>query len=357
MSNGVDPLWSPGHIAPTIVCYSPAIQSPAIQVQTCHMPNLTFLAAAFILSLAGAGSALAQAYPSRPVRIVVGLAAGSSTDITARIMAQKLGRALGEQFIVENRPGAGGNIATEFVAHAPRDGYTLLLGSVAMTVNVTLAAKSSFDLTKDLTPIVLLATVPNILVVHPSLEVRTLDALVALAKTKPDQIFYASSGIGTSPHLSGELFNMRAGIKLVHVPYQGSSQAINDLLAGRTSVMFSPASTALPYVASGQLIALASTQQRRATSAPDLPTMAELGVADFDTGVWFGLLTPTGTPQNVIDTLSHAANEGLKSPDMLTALRVQGIEPLGGAPEDFGAYIRTEIDKWAAVIKAAGLKK
>lgn len=315
-------------------------------------------AVALLCLLQSAGIGRTQdAYPTRPVRVIVGLAAGSSTDVTARIVAQKLGQILGTQFVVENRPGAGGNVATEFVAHAAPDGYTLLLGSAAMTVNATLSPSNSFDIVRDLAPIALLASVPNILVVHPSLGVRTLAELIELAKSKPDGIFYASSGVGTSPHLSGELFNLKAGVKLVHVPYQGSSQAINDLIAGRTSVMFSPVSTALPYVASGQLIALASTQQKRAQVAPELPTLAELGLTDFDTGVWFGLLAPAGTPPAIIAKLSAAANEAMRAEDTLAPLRAQGIEPLTATAEEFGAHIRREIDKWSVVVKAAGLKR
>lgn len=302
-------------------------------------------------------SAAAQdAYPSRPVRMIVGLAAGSSTDVAARIVGQKMGQTLGQSIVVENRAGAAGNIATGFVAHAPADGYILLLGSAATTVNVTLSPNPGFDFVRDLTPVTLLATVPNVLMVHPSLGVKTLDELIALLRSKPDQITYASSGTGTSPHLSGELFQMITGTKMVHVPYQGSAQAMNDLIAGRTQLMFVPAPTALPQMKSGKLIALASTQLKRAGAAPELPTMDELGLKGFDTGVWFGLFAPSGTPKPIIDKLAAAANDALKSEDVRTAFAPQGIDILGSTPDEFSTYVRSEIDKWAKVINTVGLK-
>lgn len=311
------------------------------------------------LSAAGAQAPTTGAlqYPLRPVRVIVGLAAGSSTDVTARIIAQRLGESLGQQFVIENRPGAGGNIATEFVAHAPKDGYTLLLGSVATTVNVTLSPNKSFDFVRDLVPVVLLATVPNLLVVHPSLGVHSLEELIRLAKAKPGEIFYASSGVGTSPHLSAELFNREAGLKLMHVPYQGSGQAMNDLVAGRVSLMFAPASTALPHVKSGSLVAIASTQRKRAAAAPDLPTMDELGMRGFDTGVWFGLFAPSGTSPEIVNALADAANQALSAPAVIASLRAQGIDPVGGTPAAFRTFVTAEIEKWRAVIDTAGLKK
>ena len=304
-----------------------------------------------------ASVAAQEAYPSRPVHLIVGLGAGSSTDVTARIVAQKMGHILGQSFVVENRPGAGGNIATGFVAHAPADGYTLLFGSVATTVNVTLSPNPGFDFVKDLAPVALLATVPNILVVHPSLGVKSLDQLIAVARSRPNEILYASSGIGTSPHMSAELFNQMTGVKLSHVPYQGSSQATSDLITGRTSVMFMPAPTALPQIKAGTLIALASTQLKRAGAAPDLPTMDELGLKGFDTGVWFGLFAPAGTPKSVIDNLERSANDAVKSEDVLAAFRNQGIDALGIGSEEFSAYVKSEIEKWAKVVRAAGVKR
>jgi tripartite-type tricarboxylate transporter receptor subunit TctC len=296
-----------------------------------------------------------EIYPTRPVRIIVGFSAGASADIAARIVARKMGGILGQQFVIENRPGGGGNIATDYVARAPKDGYTLLFGTVANAINTTLSTNLASDFTKDFAPVALTATLPNILVVHPSLGVDSVIALINLAKSKPDQIFFGSSGVGTSPHLSGELFNQMAGIKLVHVPYAGSAQAVTDLLAGRVQVMFSPASAVLPQVAAGKLNALASTELRRTSAAPDLPTMDEAGLPGFDTSVWFGLLAPAGTPPQVIATLNRAVNQALASEDVLARLRVQGMDPLGGTPQDLAHTIASETSKWARVISTAGL--
>ena len=314
------------------------------------------LLAALVAQLFTASALSQDAYPARPIRLIVGLAAGSSTDVTARIVGQTMGQMLGQTFVVENRPGAGGNIATGFVAHASADGYTLLFGSAAVTVNATLMPNAGFDLVKDLTPIVLLATVPNILVVNSSLGVKSVDELIAKARSRPSEIVYASSGIGTSPHLSAELFSMMAGVKLVHVPYKGSSQAMTDLLAGQTSMMFVPAPTARAQLKSGSLIALASTQLKRASVAPDLPTMDELGLKGFDTGVWFGLFAPAGTPKTIVDQLARTANAAIQSEDVRAALALQGIDAIGGTPEEFSAYVRSEVAKWAKVIDAAGVK-
>jgi tripartite-type tricarboxylate transporter receptor subunit TctC len=316
--------------------------------------------AALAALLCGLLPLVAQAqgdYPSRPVRVLVGFGPGSSADLSARILAQRLSQTLGQQFVVENRAGAGSNIATEAVARAAKDGYTLFVGTVANTINVSLAPNTSFDFQKDLAPIALVSTLPNVLVVHPSTGARTVPELVALAKAKPGELSFASSGVGTSPHLSGELFNVMAGVKLVHVPYQGSAQAVTDLLAGRTAAMFSPASTVLQHVKEGKLTALASTQLKRAGSAPELPTMDEAGLKGFDTGVWFGLMAPAGTPKEIVDKLAQAVNEALKNDEVLARLHQQGIDPLGGTPEEFTRYLGSEVKKWADVASAAGLKK
>jgi len=302
-----------------------------------------------------ARAARAQAYPSRPVKLIVGFGPASAADVTARILAQRLDQTMRQQFVVENRPGAASSIGAEYVVRAPNDGYTLLLATVANAVNATLSPDVNFDFAKDLAPIALVATLPNILVVHPSLGVKSVQELIALAKSKPGQLSFGSAGVGTSTHLSAELFNMMAGVKIVHIPYQGSPQAVTDLLAGRIAIMFSPISTALPHVAEGKLVALASTQLQRASAAPDLPTMAELGFKGFDCGIWFGLMAPAGTPPEVINTLNLAANDALASDQLRVALRRQGIDTLGGSPEKFANYIGTEIKKWADVAAAAGL--
>jgi tripartite-type tricarboxylate transporter receptor subunit TctC len=321
------------------------------------LPRRTFLqlAIGFAALPAATRAASAQAYPTRPVKLIVGFGPASAADVSARILAQRLDQTMGQQFVVENRPGAASSIGAEYVVRAPKDGYTLLLATVANAVNVTLSPDLNFDFAKDLAPIVLVSTLPNILVVHPSLGVKSVQELVALAKSKPGQLSFASAGVGTSTHLSAELFNMMADVKIVHIPYQGSPQAVTDLLAGRTGLMFSPISTALPHVAAGKLVALASTQLQRASAAPDLPTMAELGFKDFDCGIWFGLMAPAGTPREIINTLNRAANDALASDQVRDALRRQGIDALGGSPEKFANYIGTEIKKWADVAAAAGL--
>lgn len=300
---------------------------------------------------------LAQDYPARPVRIVVGFGPGSSADIVARDLARRLGEDLHQQVVVENRPGAAGNIATDYVAHAAKDGSTLLMATVANTINSTLNPSQNFDFGRDLAPIARTAAVPILLVTHPGLGVKSLGDLIGLAKQRPERIFYGSSGAGTGNHLAGELLNTMAGIKLVHVPYPGSAQALTDLIAGRISVLFSAASTTLPYVEDNKLVALAMAQPNRSKIAPNIPGMTESGLANFDTSVWFGLLAPAGTPESIVNKLAGATNAALAADDVVAALRAQGMEPLGGTPADFAAVIRDETAKWAKVIAAAGLKK
>lgn len=295
-------------------------------------------------------------YPSRPVRIVVGFGPGSAADLTARVVAQRLSRTMGQQFIVENKPGGGSTVAAEQVVRGPKDGYTLFVGTVANVINGVMQPNLAFDFAKDFAPIVYTTSSPNILVVHPSAGVNNVKELIAVLKAKPEQVFYGSSGVGTSPHLSGELFNMMAGTKMVHVPYSGSAQAVTDLLAGRTQVMFSPASTVLQYVESGQLKALASSEATRASAAPDLPTVAEAGLPGFDTSVWFGFMGPTGLSQEVIEKLSRAIGEALGNDEVTKPLRAAGLDIKGGTPEAFGAFIASETTKWNGVVTAAGLR-
>ncbi len=302
------------------------------------------------------GAAQAQDYPSRTVRLIVGFAPGAGADVSARLLAPGMSTALGQQIVVENRPGAGSNIAAEQVARAPKDGYTLLMGTVANVINAAIKPLP-FDFAKDLAPVVLAAEAPNILVVNPSVGVATVPELIALARAKPGELTFGSSGVGTSPHVSGELFNIMAGVKILHVPYQGSAQAMTDLLGGRISLMFSPASTAISHIRAGTIKALASTTLKRPAVAADLPTIDEAGLPGFETALWFGLNAPAGTPPDIIEKLAHAANEALKAPEVASALQVQGIEPKGGTPEDYGRHIAAETKKWAAVAKAAELAK
>jgi tripartite-type tricarboxylate transporter receptor subunit TctC len=264
---------------------------------------------------------------------------------------------LGQQFVVEPRPGGGSNIAAEFVSRAPKDGYTLLLGNVANAVSAALATNPSFDFAKDLAPIARLTAVPILLAGHPALNAHDVKELIAAAKAKPEQIFYGSSGVGTAAHLAGELFNGTAGVKLVHVPYPGSAQALTDLLAGRIQLMFGAASTTLPHVEDKKLVAFGMAQPQRATSAPNIPTLAEQGLKDFDASLWFGLMAPAGTPRDIVDKLARTVNDAIKAEEVTAPLRAQGIDLLGGGPDDFARYISNDIQRWTAVAAGAGLRK
>jgi tripartite-type tricarboxylate transporter receptor subunit TctC len=321
------------------------------------VPVLRLCLGLVLLPVLSAASLAQDVYPSRPVRIVVGFGPGSAADLTARVLAQRLSRTMGQQFFVENKPGGGSTVAAEQVVRGPKDGYTLFIGTVANVINAVLQPDLVFDFAKDFAPIVYTTSSPNILVVHPSTGVSDVKGLIALLKEKPEQVFYGSSGVGTSPHLSGELFNMMAGTRMVHVPYSGSAQAVTDLIAGRTQVMFSPASTVLQYVASGQLRALASSERERASAAPDLPTVAESGLPGFDTSVWFGLVAPAGVPHEIVGKLSRAVDEALQNDEVTKPLHAAGLDIKGGTPEAFGAFIAAETKKWNDVVVAAGLRK
>jgi tripartite-type tricarboxylate transporter receptor subunit TctC len=301
--------------------------------------------------------AAAQDYPTRPVRVLVGFTPGAAADITARVLATRLSQILNQQVVVENKPGAGSSLAADYVSHAAKDGYTLLIGTSANLTNAVISPSLGFDFVKDFAPIALITTAPVILVVNPSLGVNSVQELIALARQKPGEINYASTGVGAAPHLAGELFNARTGIKTVHVPYQGSPQAVTDLLAGRVSMMFSPASAVIPHVKAGKLRALASAASKRPSVAPDLPTMAESGVPDFDTSIWFGLMAPAGTPRPIIDKLAAAVNEALKSDEAKASYAAQGFDLLGGGPDEFARTIATDTERWTVAARAAGLKK
>jgi tripartite-type tricarboxylate transporter receptor subunit TctC len=308
-------------------------------------------------SMGGGAPVRAEDYPAKPVRLVVGFPAGAAGDLVSRALATYLSAALGQQFIVDNRPGASSNIATEYAARAPKDGYTLFLGTVANVVNAAVSSNLSFDFGKDFAPIALAATVPVVLVVHPSIGVNSVAELIALAKSKPGELNYASSGVATTPHLAGALLNARAGIQLVHVPYQGSSPAITDLLAGRTQIMFSAVSVVLPHITAGTLKALAWAAPKRGSVLPDVPTVAEIGLPELDASIWFGLMAPAGTPKDIQDKLARTLNAGLKSAELRGQLEKMGYEPLGGTPEDFTRYVDSELKKWTEAAAAAGVKK
>ena len=321
------------------------------------MRRLHCAAIALAMLAIAAPVAWAEDYPARPVRIMVGFAPGSSADITARTLGQRMSQILGQQFVVEIKPGAASGVAAEFTARAPKDGYTLFMASSANLTNQAINPNVSFDMVKDFAPIALATSVPIMLVVHPSSGINSVQDLVALAKSKPGEVLYASTGVGTAPHLSGELLAQRAGVKLVHVPYQGSPQAATDLLAGRVTMMFSPISAVTAHVEAGKLKALASATSKRPAIAPNVPTMAEAGMPDFDTSIWFGLVAPAGTPREIVDKLSRAVAEAQKSDEVTKILRTQGFEAITGGPDDFAKSMQNEIKRWNEVAQAAGLKR
>jgi tripartite-type tricarboxylate transporter receptor subunit TctC len=296
-------------------------------------------------------------YPNKPIHIIVGFTPGSVADITARVLGNRMGQILGQQVVVENKVGAGSNIAAEYVARAPKDGYTLFLPGSANIANAAINSKLPFDIIKDFAPIALVNNAAVILVVHPSLGINSVKELIDLAKSKPGELSYASTGVGSAPHFSGELFMQQTGTKLVHVPYPGSPQAATDLVAGRVQVMFSPATAVIALVQGGKLKLLASTGAKRPSIVPDVPTMIEAGMPGFDTAIWFGLTAPAGTPAPVIDKLSRAVREAIKSNDVIATWRPVGVDPRDGSADDLAALEATELKRWSEVAAAAGLKK
>jgi tripartite-type tricarboxylate transporter receptor subunit TctC len=301
--------------------------------------------------------AFAQSYPSRPIRLVVPFPAGGTTDILAREAAQKLTEALGQAVVVDNRPGAAGNIGSDLVAKSAPDGYTLLMGTVGThAINPSLYSKMPYDHVKDFAPVVLVAGVPNVLVVNPTLPVNSVADLIKLAKDKPGQINFASSGSGTSIHLSGELFKTMAGVDMTHVPYKGSSPALTDLIGGQVQIMFDNLPSALPQIKGGRLRAIAVTSLKRAPVLPDIPTINESGLPGFEASSWFGVLAPAGTPAAIVARINTEVNKWLQSADAREKLLGQGAEAAGGSPEQFANHIRAESAKWAKVVKASGAK-
>jgi tripartite-type tricarboxylate transporter receptor subunit TctC len=316
-------------------------------------------AVAVIAGLAAAGDAPGQApaYPSRPIRLVVPFPPGGATDILARDVAQKLTEAWGQSVVVDNRPGAGGNIGSELVAKAPPDGYTLLMGTVGThAINASLYAKMPYDHIRDFAPVILVAGVPNVLVVNPALPVNTVAELIAYAKANPGKLNFASSGNGTSIHLSGELFKVMAGVQMTHVPYKGSAPAVADLISGQVQLMFDNLPPSLPQIKAGKLRALAVTSSTRAPALPDVPTMAEAGLPGFEASSWFGVLAPAGTPPAIVAKLNAEIARWLATPEAKERLSKQGADAAGGSPEDFVKHIAAETTKWAKVVKDSGAK-
>ena len=295
-------------------------------------------------------------YPMKPIKIIVGFAPGSSSDVAARVIGDKLGQILGQSVIVENKPGGSSNIAAKQVTLSPPDGYTLYLSTVANVINTAAKGSSEVDLSKDLSAVSMIGSVPNILVVHPALGVNTVNELTQLLKAKPGEIAYASAGNGTALHMAAMLFSMMADVKMIHVPYQGSNAAMSDLLAGRTTVMFVPASTVMQYVNTGKLKALASTGLKRTFVAPDTPTLNEQGLAGFESTVWFGLMSPLGTPEAIEKTLNKAIELAIQSSEVQSQFKALGIDSAYLNNKEFLTYIKSENDKWAKVIKSSNLK-
>jgi tripartite-type tricarboxylate transporter receptor subunit TctC len=315
--------------------------------------------AAFILSLVAVGAiprgAPAAEYPNRPVTIVVAFTPGGPSDVLSRLISKRLQEILHQPFIVENRPGAGGNIAAEQVKNASPDGYTLLMGNNGiLATNAALYKKLSYDAERDFLPISLVGTQANILVVNPNVPANSMQELIALAKASPGSLNFASSGHGAAAHLAGELFKTEAKINIVHVAYKGAAPALQDVIAGHVQMMFATSASVIGLIKQGKVRALAVTTQKRTALLPDLPTVDELGIKGFDATTWHGLVAPAGTPKEIIDALHIATTEALKDPATQQALTGLGVDVIGNTPKEFADYIKAEIPKWTAVVKASG---
>src|SRR6202050_3952820 len=297
-----------------------------------------------------------DAYPSRPVHLIVGFTPGAASDVIGRLFAQGAGPLAGQEIVVENKPGAGSGIAAQYVVRAAKDGYTLFLPALSTLTNEIINPSASFDLSKDFAPIALLAIGAVVLVVNPATDVHSVSELIALAKSKPGQVLYGSTGMGSLPQVAAELFAQRAGIKLTHVPYPGSPQIAADLIAGRVTMSFTIASSVIGQIAAGQVTALATASRKSPSALPNVPTMAEAGMPDFDTGLWLGLAAPAGSPQSAIKKLADAAHQAMHAPAAVEVLRKQGYDPLDAGPDEFAAFLRSEAERWTAVARAAGMK-
>jgi tripartite-type tricarboxylate transporter receptor subunit TctC len=318
--------------------------------------KLLSLAAALACGAALPLHAQTAAWPNKPIKLVVGYAAGGATDVIARIVGVKLGEQLGQSIVVDNRAGANSNIAAEAVARSPADGYTLFVFTIANTINASLYDKLSYDPLKDFEPIGLMAKVPNILVVNEKLPIKSLAEYVQYAKSAPNGITFASSGSGSSIHLSGEMFKMIANLNMMHVPYRGSAPAVNDLLGGQVQSMFDNTPSALPHVRAGKLRAIAITSAQRSTLLPDVPTVAESGFPGFDVQSWFGLSAPAGTPRAVVDRLNAELGKVLASADIRERLVNLAATPSHGTPEQFRSFAASEVKRWQDVVKQSGAK-
>jgi tripartite-type tricarboxylate transporter receptor subunit TctC len=313
------------------------------------------LAAATLAVTALPHLASAEDYPTRPVRIIAGFAAGGGVDITARLIGQWLTERLGQSFVIENRPGAGGNIGTEAVVNAAADGYTLLLATVPNAVNASLYEKLKFNFIRDTTAVAGIVRVPMVILLNPSVPATTVPEFIAYAKANPGKVNMASAGNGSAPHMAGELFKMMAGVDLVHVPYRGQGPALTDLLGGDVQVLFATAPGTTDYIATGRLRALAVTSAARAEVLPELPTVKDF-VPGYEASQWYGLAAPGNTPAAIVDKLNREINAAIADPGMKARLAAIGGEPLAGTPAEFGRLIAEETEKWAKVVRAAGIK-
>jgi tripartite-type tricarboxylate transporter receptor subunit TctC len=308
-------------------------------------------ASALLASVAGA-----QSYPVRPVRVIVNFPPGAGVDIATRLVTAKLGETFGQQFVIDNRAGAAGNIGVELAARSAPDGYTLLSATAAAAISQTIFSKIAYDLNRDFTPVAMIAAAPFVLALHPSLPAKTLQEVIALAKSKPGQLTYATPGTGSSPHLAFELLKMQAGIDVLHVPYKGMVSAVTDVIGGSVSMTLGNTLTVMPNVKNGRLRGIAITTAKRSAIAPELPTFSEAGVPGFESGTWYALLAPAKTPREIIARLNAAVVKIVHLPDVSAKLLAQGAEPLDGTPDQMRAYLRDEIAKWGKVAKASGAK-
>ena len=311
----------------------------------------------FLLAAMGGLFALtvqAQSYPSKPVRVVVPYPPGGPTDIVARVLFQQVAENTGQQFLIDNRAGAGGNIGAEAVAKAPADGYTLLIGTTAHAINMSLFKSLNYDVQKDLAPVSLLTQGPLVLVTHPQFPANSIKELIDMAKAKPGSLNFASSGNGQSTHLSAELFNSMAGIKMVHVPYKGSAPALGDLMSGQVGIMFDTTLSAMPFVKAGKLKALGVTSPQRTPAAPDVPTIAESGLPGYEVFAWNGVLVPAGTPKAIVAQLNEEIRKAMQLPQVREKFSAQGFAASWNTPDQFGVFVRNEVEKWARTVKASG---
>ena len=320
------------------------------------MRLLTAIAATLLLACASSPPAFAQAWPSRPVKILVGFPPGQATDVLARMAAQRLVEATGQSFYIENRPGASGNIAFEMAARAAPDGYTLLMGSSGTAAINPSLYKLPYDMVRDFAPVIMMANIPELLLVNNALPVKTVKELIAYAKARPGKIDYASGGSGLTNHLMMEMFKSATGLRLVHIPYKGGPPALTDLIAGQVSVMFETTTGSLAHVRAGKLRALAVSTIKRSAAAPELPTLAESGVPGFDAAAWIAMFAPAATPKEIIARVNAEINKGLATAEMRDKLVGLGADQVGGTPDEFGATLKAELVNWAKVVKDSGAR-